>query len=251
MIKLLLFTLFASFILSNFSSFTRFSIYCCYYWYCMDSSFTFSFFIYYHFITSSHIYFSAYSITFSLIVTGRCNQWNAKVDFLFLWDKIQNPMYVYFTGRLHLSDRAHIVFDFHQAIDGLNEAKLGDKKLGTHSPQPGQMSVFIAILSLVLCYLFLSGSYAAIHFYCASISSFFFSSPVSWMAVLSYDYIMIVFWHGFSLIRSFHSLLISSSLSPHLHSYSSFTSLILTHPPPFYKYIHTSHLLPQAPHTRA
>ena len=33
-------------------------------------------------------------------------------------------------GRLHLSDRAHIVFDFHQAIDGLNEAKLGDKKLG-------------------------------------------------------------------------------------------------------------------------
>ena len=34
------------------------------------------------------------------------------------------------TGRLHLSDRAHIVFDFHQAIDGLNEAKLGDKKLG-------------------------------------------------------------------------------------------------------------------------
>eukprot|EP00596_Hydrurales_sp_CCMP1899_P003787 CAMPEP_0119041920 /NCGR_PEP_ID=MMETSP1177-20130426/14210_1 /TAXON_ID=2985 /ORGANISM="Ochromonas sp, Strain CCMP1899" /LENGTH=470 /DNA_ID=CAMNT_0007008347 /DNA_START=76 /DNA_END=1485 /DNA_ORIENTATION=- len=36
-----------------------------------------------------------------------------------------------YKGRLHLSDRAHIVFDFHQAIDGLNEAKLGDKKLGT------------------------------------------------------------------------------------------------------------------------
>jgi hypothetical protein len=32
-------------------------------------------------------------------------------------------------GRLHLSDRAHIVFDFHQAIDGLNEAKLGDNPL--------------------------------------------------------------------------------------------------------------------------
>lgn len=26
-----------------------------------------------------------------------------------------------YKGRLHLSDRAHIVFDFHQKIDGLNE----------------------------------------------------------------------------------------------------------------------------------
>ena len=39
-------------------------------------------------------------------------------------------VHIVLTGRLHLSDRAHIVFDFHQAIDGLNEAKLGDKKLG-------------------------------------------------------------------------------------------------------------------------
>lgn len=36
-----------------------------------------------------------------------------------------------YKGRLFLSDRAHIVFDFHQKIDGLNEARLGGKKLGT------------------------------------------------------------------------------------------------------------------------
>lgn len=36
-----------------------------------------------------------------------------------------------YSGRLHISDRAHIVFDFHQAIDGLNEKQLGDNKLGT------------------------------------------------------------------------------------------------------------------------
>ena len=65
------------------------------------------------------------------------------------------------------------MFDFHQAIDGLNEAKLGDKKLGTHSPLSGQMFVFIAILSLILCYIFLSGAYAAIYVYDASILSFF------------------------------------------------------------------------------
>ncbi len=34
-------------------------------------------------------------------------------------------------GRLLISDRAHIVFDFHQAIDGYNERNLGGKKLGT------------------------------------------------------------------------------------------------------------------------
>jgi adenylosuccinate synthase len=36
-----------------------------------------------------------------------------------------------YTGRLHLSDRAHIVFDFHQQVDGINEARLGGDKLGT------------------------------------------------------------------------------------------------------------------------
>jgi adenylosuccinate synthase len=34
-------------------------------------------------------------------------------------------------GRLLISDRAHVVFDFHQVVDGLIEASLGDKKLGT------------------------------------------------------------------------------------------------------------------------
>ena len=37
---------------------------------------------------------------------------------------------VAYDGRLHISDRAHIVFDFHQAIDGLNEKNLGGSKLG-------------------------------------------------------------------------------------------------------------------------
>ena len=36
-----------------------------------------------------------------------------------------------YKGRLHLSDRAHIVFDFHQTVDGLNEERLAGKKLGT------------------------------------------------------------------------------------------------------------------------
>lgn len=36
-----------------------------------------------------------------------------------------------YTGRLFISDRAHIVFDFHQKIDGLNEFRLGGNKLGT------------------------------------------------------------------------------------------------------------------------
>jgi adenylosuccinate synthase len=36
-----------------------------------------------------------------------------------------------YKGRLHLSDRAHIVFDFHQKIDCLNEAQLAGNKLGT------------------------------------------------------------------------------------------------------------------------
>lgn len=34
-------------------------------------------------------------------------------------------------GRLLLSDRAHLVFDFHQIVDGLKEAELGGSSLGT------------------------------------------------------------------------------------------------------------------------
>jgi len=33
--------------------------------------------------------------------------------------------------RILLSDRAHIVFDFHQAVDGIQEGKLGRNKIGT------------------------------------------------------------------------------------------------------------------------
>ena len=36
-----------------------------------------------------------------------------------------------YKGRLFVSDRAHIVFDFHQKMDGLNEARLGGNKIGT------------------------------------------------------------------------------------------------------------------------
>jgi adenylosuccinate synthase len=34
-------------------------------------------------------------------------------------------------GRLFISDRAHIVFDFHQIIDGMSEIELGSEKIGT------------------------------------------------------------------------------------------------------------------------
>lgn len=36
-----------------------------------------------------------------------------------------------YTDRLKISDRAHIVFDFHQKIDAINEARLAGKKIGT------------------------------------------------------------------------------------------------------------------------
>ncbi|ORY83051.1 adenylosuccinate synthetase [Protomyces lactucae-debilis] len=34
-------------------------------------------------------------------------------------------------GRLFISDRAHLVFDYHQIVDGLKEGELGSKSLGT------------------------------------------------------------------------------------------------------------------------
>ena len=36
-----------------------------------------------------------------------------------------------YKDRFFISDRAHIVFDFHQEIDGLNESRLGSGKIGT------------------------------------------------------------------------------------------------------------------------
>lgn len=35
------------------------------------------------------------------------------------------------TCRLFVSDRAHIVFNFHQICDGINELNSGDMKIGT------------------------------------------------------------------------------------------------------------------------
>jgi len=35
------------------------------------------------------------------------------------------------TGRMLISDRAHIVFEYHKKIDGIEEAQKGDKKVGT------------------------------------------------------------------------------------------------------------------------
>lgn len=34
-------------------------------------------------------------------------------------------------GRVHISDRAHLVFDFHQTVDGMKEDRLGRNKIGT------------------------------------------------------------------------------------------------------------------------
>jgi adenylosuccinate synthase len=35
------------------------------------------------------------------------------------------------SGRLFVSDRAHLVFDFHQVVDGLKEVELGGSSIGT------------------------------------------------------------------------------------------------------------------------
>jgi len=47
-------------------------------------------------------------------------------------------------GRLFISDRAHIVFDFHQTIDGMNENELGGSKIGT--TRRGMQSTFRFII---------------------------------------------------------------------------------------------------------
>lgn len=41
-----------------------------------------------------------------------------------------------YAGRFIISDRAHLVFDFHQAIDGYNEDSLGRNKIGEPAPPP-------------------------------------------------------------------------------------------------------------------
>ena len=38
---------------------------------------------------------------------------------------------IQYKGRVFISDRAHLVFDFHQAVDGTLEHRLGRHKIGT------------------------------------------------------------------------------------------------------------------------
>jgi len=51
-------------------------------------------------------------------------------SFLNELDNLQN-MGVDYKGRVLISDRAHMVFDFHQEVDGMSETKLGRNKIGT------------------------------------------------------------------------------------------------------------------------
>lgn len=51
-------------------------------------------------------------------------------SFLNELDTLEN-MGVSHKGRVLISDRAHMVFDFHQAVDGLSETRLGRNKIGT------------------------------------------------------------------------------------------------------------------------
>jgi len=51
-------------------------------------------------------------------------------SFLNELDNLSN-MDVDHTGRVLISDRAHMVFDFHQEVDGIAETKLGRNKIGT------------------------------------------------------------------------------------------------------------------------
>lgn len=51
--------------------------------------------------------------------------------FLLLCCKSLEEAGIAFEGRLKISDRAHIVFDFHQQVDGVQEGHLGRNKIGT------------------------------------------------------------------------------------------------------------------------
>lgn len=53
-----------------------------------------------------------------------------------------------YTGRFLISDRAHLVFDFHQAIDGYNEDSLGRNKIGTSGLLTSPSSLYKAVQKL-------------------------------------------------------------------------------------------------------
>jgi adenylosuccinate synthase len=46
------------------------------------------------------------------------------------------------TGRLFISDRAHLVFDFHQIVDGLKEVELGGSRHGYSCVATSSLDVF-------------------------------------------------------------------------------------------------------------
>lgn len=52
-------------------------------------------------------------------------------SFLNELDSLQSGGTIDPTGRVLISDRAHMVFDFHQEVDGVQEEKLGRHKIGT------------------------------------------------------------------------------------------------------------------------
>ncbi|KAJ3328185.1 hypothetical protein HDU76_010434 [Blyttiomyces sp. JEL0837] len=63
------------------------------------------------------------------------------------------------TGRLFVSDRAHLVFDFHQTVDGLKEVELGGSELGTTRKGIGPTYSSKAIRSGVRVHHLVSGSW--------------------------------------------------------------------------------------------
>ena len=55
------------------------------------------------------------------------------IHFPTLWDELSRLEKggIAWQNRLFVSDRAHVVFEFHRAVDGAAEGQLGDAKLGT------------------------------------------------------------------------------------------------------------------------
>jgi len=53
-------------------------------------------------------------------------------------------------GRLFISDRAHLLFDLHKEIDGLREAELAGKKIGT--TKRGIGPAYASKVRLMMCH---------------------------------------------------------------------------------------------------
>ena len=72
------------------------------------------------------------------------------VFFLFFVMQSLEEAGIGFEGRLKISDRAHIVFDFHQQVDGVNEGNLGRNKIGTTKKVSTILPVFVFYVFYVL-----------------------------------------------------------------------------------------------------